>query len=39
MREHQSIVDAIAAGDGESADLAMRYHLESSRNRLRTAYD
>lgn len=32
--EHESIRDAIARGDGEAADLAMRYHLTRARQRV-----
>ena len=35
--EHESIYDAIAAGDGEAARAAMRTHLVSSRERRRRA--
>ena len=34
LREHQQIVDAIAAGDGELADLLMRRHIASARRML-----
>ena len=36
-REHQSILDAIAAQDAESARAAMRTHLANSRERRRRA--
>jgi GntR family transcriptional regulator, transcriptional repressor for pyruvate dehydrogenase complex len=36
-REHESIFDAIARHDPESARAAMRMHLSSSRERLRRA--
>jgi len=32
--EHRAIYDAIALGDVTTADLAMRYHLQSARNRI-----
>ncbi len=35
--EHESILDAIAAGDGEAARAAMRTHLANSRERRRRA--
>jgi DNA-binding FadR family transcriptional regulator len=35
--EHQSIFDAIAAGDAEAARAAMRMHLANSRERRRRA--
>jgi len=35
--EHESIFDAIAAGDGEAARAAMRTHLANSRERRRRA--
>jgi DNA-binding GntR family transcriptional regulator len=34
IREHQAIVDVIAAGDGEMADLMMRRHIRASRENL-----
>lgn len=34
MSEHDAIVDAIRAGDGEGAALAMRWHLSQGRKRL-----
>ena len=34
MREHEMIVDAIRAQDGDSAALAMRWHLSRGRKRL-----
>ena len=34
MREHEMIVDAIRVHDGESAGLAMRWHLSEGRKRL-----
>ena len=37
-REHESIFDAIARHDAESARAAMRMHLSNSRERLRRAY-
>ncbi|MDG0026885.1 FadR/GntR family transcriptional regulator [Trinickia sp. Y13] len=37
-REHESILDAIARHDAESARAAMRMHLSNSRERLRRAY-
>lgn len=36
-REHRSIYEAIARGDGEAARAAMRTHLANSRERLRRA--
>jgi len=33
--EHESILDAIAAGDAEAARAAMRTHLANSRERRR----
>ncbi|MCL6415107.1 FadR family transcriptional regulator [Aestuariirhabdus sp. Z084] len=33
-REHRAIFDAIATGDAEAADLAMRYHIHSARTRV-----
>ena len=35
--EHESILDAIAARDGEAARAAMRTHLANSRERRRRA--
>ena len=35
--EHESILDAIAAGDAEAARAAMRTHLANSRERRRRA--
>ncbi len=32
--EHRAIFDAIAAGDAEAADLAMRYHIHRARTRV-----
>lgn len=32
--EHEAIRDAIGRGDGEAADLAMRYHLTRARQRV-----
>jgi GntR family transcriptional regulator, transcriptional repressor for pyruvate dehydrogenase complex len=37
VQEHQSILAAIAEGDGPSSAAAMRSHLANSRRRLRTA--
>ncbi|AUW59626.1 GntR family transcriptional regulator [Sphingobium sp. SCG-1] len=34
LREHEVIVDAIRAGDGDGAALAMRWHLWEGRKRL-----
>jgi DNA-binding GntR family transcriptional regulator len=34
IREHRSIVDVIAAGDGEMAELMMRRHIRASREQL-----
>ncbi|WP_116091241.1 FadR/GntR family transcriptional regulator [Sphingomonas crusticola] len=34
MREHEMIVEAIRAGDGDGAALAMRWHLSQGRKRL-----
>jgi DNA-binding FadR family transcriptional regulator len=34
LREHQQIIDAIQAGNGESAALYMRYHLVQARERI-----
>jgi DNA-binding GntR family transcriptional regulator len=34
FREHQAIVDVIAAGDGEMAELMMRRHIRASREDL-----
>ncbi len=34
MREHEMIVDAIRAQDGDAASLAMRWHLSEGRKRL-----
>ena len=34
VEEHEAIAEAIARGDGEAADLAMRYHLHRSRQRV-----
>lgn len=36
-QEHRSVVDAIAAGDGEAAEAAMRLHLENSVTTLKAA--
>ncbi len=33
-REHRAIYEAIATGDPEAADLAMRYHIHSARTRV-----
>ncbi len=38
VREHERVVDAIAAGDEDGARDAMRDHLDASRNRLRDAF-
>jgi DNA-binding FadR family transcriptional regulator len=38
-REHERIYEAIARGAPEAARAAMRAHLESSRERLRRAYE
>ncbi|WP_326835629.1 GntR family transcriptional regulator [Amycolatopsis rhabdoformis] len=38
-REHQAVVDAVAAHDGPAAQAAMRTHLARSRVRLRAAYE
>jgi DNA-binding FadR family transcriptional regulator len=32
--EHARILDAIGAGDGEGAEIAMRYHIDQARKRL-----
>jgi GntR family transcriptional repressor for pyruvate dehydrogenase complex len=37
VQEHESIVAAIAEGDGPSSSAAMRSHLANSRRRLRAA--
>ncbi|MDQ1008769.1 DNA-binding GntR family transcriptional regulator [Streptomyces sp. V4I23] len=37
--EHGAVTDAITAGDPEAAEAAMRRHIESSRARLRAAFD
>jgi len=34
LEEHRAIYDAIAAGDLQGAELAMRYHLNRSRQRI-----
>ena len=34
LDEHDRIVHAIRVGDGDSAAIAMRYHLDQARNRL-----
>ena len=34
LDEHAAIVEAIVRGDPEAADLAMRYHLHRSRQRV-----
>jgi len=34
MEEHDAVVDAIRAGDGDGAALAMRWHLSQGRKRL-----
>lgn len=34
VEEHESIAEAIMRGDAEAADLAMRYHLHRSRQRV-----
>jgi len=39
VREHEAIVEAIAAGDGDAAFEAMRAHLDAARHRLRGAYE
>jgi DNA-binding GntR family transcriptional regulator len=36
--EHRAVVGAIAAGDGRAADDAMRWHLETARDRHRRAF-
>ena len=38
VREHELVVDAIAAGDADGAGRAMRLHLETSHARLAAAY-
>jgi Transcriptional regulators len=37
MREHEAIVDAIRAEDGDRASLSMRWHLSEGRKRLMPA--
>jgi len=39
LAEHQAIVDAICAGDGDAADAAMRRHLESFKRHLTQAIE
>ena len=34
IEEHEAIYDAIARGDANAAELAMRYHLDRSRQRI-----
>jgi GntR family transcriptional repressor for pyruvate dehydrogenase complex len=34
VEEHEAIAEAIERGDGEAADLTMRYHLHRSRQRM-----
>lgn len=34
LDEHDRIVHAIESGDADSADIAMRYHIDQARNRL-----
>jgi DNA-binding GntR family transcriptional regulator len=37
--EHRAVVTAIAAGDAAAAAAAMRWHLETARDRHRNAFD
>lgn len=39
LDEHQALLDAFAAGDADAAALAMRVHIERSRDRLLPAFD
>lgn len=39
IEEHGAVTDAIVAGDADAAATAMRHHIESSRTRLRAAFD
>jgi DNA-binding FadR family transcriptional regulator len=34
LDEHVRIHDAIAAGDGDGAEIAMRYHIDQARRRM-----
>ena len=34
LNEHRQIYDAIVGGDGDSAELLMRYHLHQARQRV-----
>ncbi|MDB5623177.1 MAG: GntR family transcriptional regulator [Devosia sp.] len=38
VQEHQGIIDALAAGDANGAEAAMRHHLERSRARFTDAF-
>ncbi|MDQ8703881.1 GntR family transcriptional regulator [Streptomyces sp. LHD-70] len=39
IEEHNAVTDAIVAGDPDAAAAAMRHHIESSRTRLRDAFN
>jgi DNA-binding GntR family transcriptional regulator len=39
LAEHQAVVDAICAGDGDAAEAAMRKHLESFKHHLTQAIE
>ncbi len=39
LDEHDAILNALSAGDGEAAEMAMRRHIERSRDRLLPAFD
>ncbi len=32
--EHQRVIEAVAAGDPNGADIAMRFHIDQARKRL-----
>jgi DNA-binding GntR family transcriptional regulator len=39
LDEHEALLTAFAAGDAAAAEVAMRVHLEHSRDRLLPAFD
>ena len=39
IAEHDGILAALRAGDGDAAAAAMRSHIERSRDRLLAAFD
>ena len=39
LSEHYRIVDALAAGDGELAELLMRRHIQASKRNMASHFD